>query len=318
MVVVCPDRASLLRSFRLSPKLTTHPRQTIETTLSHSEVTIIEMASNNSTPAKGKGKSQAKGNLSDAIKDQKDSGLFTYREQEIILNAMLSIKEFPAVDYTELSRRLGFANPRSAGNAWAGVKRKVTDIHETEGNKEFSEAIAQAKKVGPGLTRVKTDAASTPAKKGGAAAAKADGTKHRRRSPTPEAEASSDKHNDAVLPAPGDADFLPPAAKRAKKADDTAEGDKPKKAPRKRAPRVKKEPTATPAQRQMTSFLETILNDKPAAEQEPAIKQEAQGFVKQEPGEENGRGIDMPVPDPKHDELYPGYVSEDDMLAYTV
>ncbi|KAK0724115.1 hypothetical protein B0H67DRAFT_606814 [Lasiosphaeris hirsuta] len=132
--------------------------------------------SSTNAPTKGnKGKGKDKGStLADAIKDDNNDGLFTPREREIIVSAMLSTKEWLVVEYAELAKHMGFANVRSASNAWAAIKKKIVEFHRKEGNLEFANSISSTKKAGTGLTGLRSRPLPipiTPTKSDGAAAA---------------------------------------------------------------------------------------------------------------------------------------------------
>ncbi|KXH36380.1 hypothetical protein CSIM01_04895, partial [Colletotrichum simmondsii] len=49
----------------------------------------------------------------------------TERELEILKNAWSSLKSAPEVDYAKLAAACGMGNPRSASNAWSGIKKKL-------------------------------------------------------------------------------------------------------------------------------------------------------------------------------------------------
>ncbi|KAK0750337.1 hypothetical protein B0T18DRAFT_428298 [Schizothecium vesticola] len=137
---------------------------------------------------------------------EKTTDIFTAREQEIMLNALLCMKEAPTVDFNDLAARLGMSNVRSASNAWAALRKKIQERNPNPDG-------------GPVLV---------PAKRTPAAAGTGTGNKRKKGIPTtpvtPTAAVKKEAAAAATTPADAAADddsieelSAQPAAKRAKR-----------------------------------------------------------------------------------------------------
>ncbi|RMY73149.1 hypothetical protein D0863_04044 [Hortaea werneckii] len=60
-----------------------------------------------------------------ADKSDKGTKEFTPRELEIMAKAWKCMTEEPKLDYDMLAAECGMTNPRSAGNAWRGIRAKL-------------------------------------------------------------------------------------------------------------------------------------------------------------------------------------------------
>ncbi|KAK4136001.1 hypothetical protein BT67DRAFT_432812 [Trichocladium antarcticum] len=117
---------------------------------------------------------------------------FTPREQNIIINIMASFSELPAIDNVKVADRMGFKNPRSIGNAWSIIKRKIHAI-----NKDLpSDNEGEAEAAGPATKRARTAKGKAPA-----AGAKAAPTKRARKGRAQLADSDGDDEEDEQAPA---------------------------------------------------------------------------------------------------------------------
>ncbi|OHF00749.1 hypothetical protein CORC01_04066 [Colletotrichum orchidophilum] len=84
----------------------------------------------------------------------------TERELEILKNAWGSMKSIPEVDYQKLAAACGMTNPRSASNAWSGIKKKLFADLPAPVNESSSPASTPAKRKRTTPAKKKTTAAA--------------------------------------------------------------------------------------------------------------------------------------------------------------
>ncbi|KAK3935710.1 hypothetical protein QBC46DRAFT_396814 [Diplogelasinospora grovesii] len=95
------------------------------------------------------------------------TSVFTQREQELIANAMLCMRELPNIDYNKLAERMGMQNVRSASNAWSALKKKLlVDQADTDGSNGKRKAAQNEDGSGGEDKDNKDDEAARPAKRG--------------------------------------------------------------------------------------------------------------------------------------------------------
>ncbi|KAK4182901.1 hypothetical protein QBC35DRAFT_545422 [Podospora australis] len=90
------------------------------------------------------------------------AGIFTPREQNIIIAAMIHSDGMTNLDFPAMAVRLGLTNHRSVSNAWAVIKKKIAARNEENGGGPAAPKPAAK-------TATKT-AAATPNKRGAVAA----------------------------------------------------------------------------------------------------------------------------------------------------
>ncbi|KAL2263959.1 hypothetical protein VTK26DRAFT_3953 [Humicola hyalothermophila] len=57
---------------------------------------------------------------------------FTAREQQLIIHALVCMKDFPTINYEKIADRMGLKNPRSVANAWGALKKKILTFDKEE------------------------------------------------------------------------------------------------------------------------------------------------------------------------------------------
>ncbi|KAF2717619.1 hypothetical protein K431DRAFT_306794 [Polychaeton citri CBS 116435] len=87
---------------------------------------------------------------------------FSEREQQLLAAAWTCMEGEVKVDYTKLANKVGMSNPRSASNAWSGIRKKLAAINTAENSSSNDDDATGA--AGSGDV---TPAAVTPTKKGG-------------------------------------------------------------------------------------------------------------------------------------------------------
>ncbi|KAK1459948.1 hypothetical protein CMEL01_02947 [Colletotrichum melonis] len=85
----------------------------------------------------------------------------TERELEILKHAWSSLKSAPEVDYAKLAAACGMTNPRSASNAWSGIKKKLFSDLPAQSSDSAGSSPAKRKTATPSKRKAATAAAAT-------------------------------------------------------------------------------------------------------------------------------------------------------------